>query len=80
MGEKLSANDEFENEVQRDVVLERGEQIDDKWVLLGRDSRASRRRDNARVTLISERIFRSAMMCSLCLVRMQRLFESIFSA
>ena len=35
MREKLAADDEFQHEVKRDVVLERREQIDDKRVLRG---------------------------------------------
>ena len=35
MCEKLAADDEFQHEVKRDVVLERCEQIDDKRVLRG---------------------------------------------
>jgi hypothetical protein len=33
MGEKLSADDELEHEVEGDVVLERCKQVDDKRVL-----------------------------------------------
>ncbi len=85
MREKLAADDEFQHEVKRHVVLERREQIDDKWVLRGVRSMTTQPRRRvvgakACVTLISERMLRSAMMCSLCLVRMQRLFDSIFSA
>ncbi len=39
MGEKLSADDELQHEVERDVVLERGEQVDNKGVLRGVRSR-----------------------------------------
>ncbi len=35
MGEELAADYELEHEVERDVVLERAEKIDDKGVLQG---------------------------------------------
>ncbi len=35
MREKLAADDEFQHEVKRNVVLERREQLDDKRVLRG---------------------------------------------
>ena len=36
MGEELAANDELEDEIERDLVLESGEQVDHKGVLHGR--------------------------------------------
>ncbi len=86
MSEEFAADDEFEDEIEGDLVLKSGEEVDHKGVLQQRVGELKTPAgggggdEGANVTLISVRMLRSAMMCSLCFVRMQRLLDSIFNA